>query len=129
MKPLLLRSLLGIFMALAGSSLWAADSKPVKVFILAGQSNMVGNGIVAADPKRNGGKGSLEYLATNEPTAGIFSALADGPQRWRTRDDVWISYLDRRGALTVGYGANENTIGPNWGLAGSSEMRLMSRCC
>lgn len=38
-------------------------AKAVKVFILAGQSNMEGHGIIAADPKRNGGKGSLEYQA------------------------------------------------------------------
>ena len=41
------------------ASLHAAD-KPVKVFILAGQSNMQGTGFVKADPKRNGGKGSLD---------------------------------------------------------------------
>jgi alpha-galactosidase len=35
----------------------------VRVFILAGQSNMEGHGFVAADPKRNGGKGPLEFAA------------------------------------------------------------------
>ena len=37
-----------------------ADDRPVKVFILVGQSNMEGHGFISEDPKRNGGKGSLE---------------------------------------------------------------------
>ena len=39
-----------------------AATKPVRVFILAGQSNMEGHGFVAADPRRNCGKGSLEFV-------------------------------------------------------------------
>ena len=35
-----------------------AAAKPVKVFILAGQSNLEGAGQIKADPKRNEGKGS-----------------------------------------------------------------------
>lgn len=36
---------------------------------------------------------------------------------WRKRDDVWISYLDRNGPLTVGYGARKDeTIGPELGF-------------
>ena len=38
----------------------SAQTKPVRVFILAGQSNMEGQGFIAADPKRNEGKGSLD---------------------------------------------------------------------
>ncbi|MCE2938896.1 MAG: sialate O-acetylesterase [Fimbriimonadaceae bacterium] len=37
-----------------------AQEPPVRVFILAGQSNMVGHGFIAANPERNGGKGSVE---------------------------------------------------------------------
>ena len=37
----------------------------VKVFILAGQSNMEGAGKIEGDPKRNGGKGSLSHLVEN----------------------------------------------------------------
>ena len=37
----------------------------VKVFILAGQSNMEGVGKIEGDPKRNGGKGSLSHLVEN----------------------------------------------------------------
>lgn len=95
----------------------AADSqRPVKVFILAGQSNMEGQGIIAADPKRNGGKGSLEYLVKDPGTADRFRHLVDQDGKWITRDDVWISYLDRQGALTVGYGPKPDRIGPELGF-------------
>lgn len=101
------------------SRLWgqtATASAPVKVFILAGQSNMEGHGFIAADPKRNGGKGSLEFLVKDPATAQSFAHLADENGNWRTRDDVWISYLDRQGPLTVGYGARKELIGPELGF-------------
>ena len=100
-------------------TLWgetAESSKPVKVFILAGQSNMEGQGFIAADPKRNGGKGSLEYLVKDAATAKRFSHLVADSGQWRTREDVWISYLDRNGPLTVGYGAKKELIGPELGF-------------
>ena len=93
-----------------------AATKPVRVFILAGQSNMEGHGIVAADPKRNGGKGSLEFVANDPATAKHFAHLLDAAGKWRTRDDVFITYLDRKGPLTVGYGASEIKIGPELGF-------------
>ena len=90
--------------------------KPVKVFILAGQSNMEGQGIIAADPNRNGGKGSLEYLVREPSTAARFAHLVDKDGKWVVRDDVWISYLDRQGSLTVGYGPKSDRIGPELGF-------------
>ena len=94
-----------------------ADSKPVRVFILAGQSNMEGAGQIKADPKRNGGQGSLEFLVKDAATAKHFAPLVDSAGQWRTRDDVWISYLDRKGPLTVGFGARPaETIGPELGF-------------
>jgi hypothetical protein len=101
---------------LTGTLAAADPSKPVKVFILAGQSNMEGQGFIAADPKRNGGKGSLEYLVRTPETAARFAHLADAQGTWKTRSDVWISYLDRRGALTTGYGAKSDRIGPELGF-------------
>jgi len=93
-----------------------AATRPVRVFILAGQSNMEGHGIVRADPKRNGGKGSLEFIVKDAATAKHFAPLMDADGQWRTRDDVWISYLDRKGPLTVGYGAGKEMIGPELGF-------------
>jgi len=93
-----------------------ATAKPIKVFILAGQSNMEGAGVIKSDPQRNDGKGSLEYLVKNEATAKQFATLVDSSKNWRTRDDVWITYLDRKGPLTVGFGARKETIGPELGF-------------
>jgi hypothetical protein len=89
-----------------------ADKGPLKVFILAGQSNMEGAGMIKADPLRNDGKGSLEYLVRSPETRDHYRHLVDSDGEWATRDDVWISYFDRRGELTVGYGAKEDRIGP-----------------
>ncbi|MCC7433544.1 MAG: hypothetical protein IT363_02590 [Methanoregulaceae archaeon] len=89
---------------------------PLKVFVLAGQSNMVGHGFVAADPKRNGGKGSLEQLARDPRSDNKFKQLLNKDGSWRVRDDVWIHYFDRKGKLTVGYGAGTDTIGPELGF-------------
>lgn len=95
----------------------AAADKPVKVYILAGQSNMEGHGRIAADPKRNEGQGSLEFLAKGPMAAKEFTSLLDAEGKWRERDDVWISYLDRKGRLKAGYGARpDEMIGPELGF-------------
>jgi len=49
-------------------------------------------------------------------TAARFKHLVGPDGSWRVRDDVWISYLDRCGPLTVGYGAKPGLIGPELGL-------------
>jgi alpha-galactosidase len=94
----------------------AEPTEPVKVFILAGQSNMEGHGIVPADPNRNGGKGSLEYLVRESARKARFSHLVAPDAKWKVRDDVWITYLDRSGPLTVGFGAKPDRIGPELGF-------------
>ena len=62
------------FIALAAVASAHAAPKPVTVFILAGQSNMEGAGQIKADPKRNGGQGSLEFLVKNAATANTLRA-------------------------------------------------------
>jgi len=75
-----------------------AEDGSVKVFILAGQSNMEGK----AQNKL------LEYQATAPETKEQFAHLRkDGG--WIVRDDVFINYLDRRGGLTIGYGSRDRT--------------------
>ena len=81
------------------AALTAADvSKPVKVFLLAGQSNMEGKAPNAL----------LDHQATNASTKALFAHLRQGDQ-WRVRDDVFIKFLDRKGSLTVGYGSPGRT--------------------
>lgn len=93
-----------------------AEDKPVKVFILAGQSNMEGHGFIKADPKRNSGKGSLEYVAKDKATAAKFKHLIGKDGKWVIRNDVWIHYLDRKGKLTAGFGVRDDRIGPELGF-------------
>jgi alpha-galactosidase len=92
------------------------EIRPVKVFVLAGQSNMEGQGFIGADPMRNGGQGSLESLVKDPATADRFKHLVGKDGKWVERDDVWIHYLDRKGKLTVGYGAKGDRIGPELGF-------------
>ena len=111
----------------------AVAAEPVKVYILAGQSNMEGTGFIAADPARNGGKGSLEFVAKDSATAPRFRHLLDAKGEWNVRDDVWITYLDRKGPLTVGYGARPDRIGPELGFGvvvgdATTEPVLLVKC-
>lgn len=78
------------------------DANTVKVFILAGQSNMLGTGTVAPSQShldKNGGKGTLEYLVKSD--SGKFGHLADKDGQWVSRADVWLVDFERSGPLTV----------------------------
>lgn len=69
----------------------ADHSKKVKVFILLGQSNMLGFGRVG--PKET--KGSLEYMIHEK---GKYSYLKDDAGMWTTRKDVRnVHVMDQRG--------------------------------
>jgi alpha-galactosidase len=112
-------ALLAVLLTAVGASFAEAvvpSEAPVKVFVLAGQSNMEGQGFIKADPKRNEGKGSLEFLTKDPATADKFKHLLGKDGNWAIRDDVWIHYLDRKGKLTVGYGAKDDRIGPELGF-------------
>ena len=88
-------------------SLRAADKKPIKVFILAGQSNMQGHGRISM-----GKDGDLDYAAKQKQ----FSYLKQG-DKWAERDDVWYYHKSGKGDvikgnLKPGQGANETSVGP-----------------
>ena len=79
-----------------------AQNGPVKVFILAGQSNMVGDGHLGpADIK-----GTLEYMVKSSDRTDRFEHLVDAGGEWVARDDVW--YFQRQ-LVKTGRGA-EQTI-------------------
>ncbi|PQO46883.1 sialate O-acetylesterase [Blastopirellula marina] len=94
-----------VIAALAMQTSFAAD-KPLKVFILVGQSNMQGH----AETR------TLEHMGQDPRTAPLRDKMLDKNGEPKTIDDVWISYLtdsgERQGPLTVGYGATEKKIGP-----------------
>ena len=87
---------------------------PVKVFILAGQSNMQGHGKVPMDENKNGGQGTLEYMVKKSKQKELYKHTVDENGKWVVRNDVWISYMGKKGGLTVGYGAGGDRIGPEF---------------
>ncbi len=74
----------------------AADT--VKVFVLAGQSNMEGK----VQSKL------MEFQSTDAKTKDLFKHLRDD-KGWITRDDVFIKFLGEHGGLTQGYGSRDRT--------------------
>lgn len=99
MKPLT-RMILRACLLLSGLGCLTAPAAPVRVYILAGQSNMEG-------------KAKISLLETQIKDPGLAPRFAhlhkDGT--WVERDDVFIKFLDRKGPLTVGYGSR-NCVGP-----------------
>ncbi|MFM9962718.1 MAG: sialate O-acetylesterase [Planctomycetaceae bacterium] len=86
-----------MLMGLFAVSLPAAE-KRVKVFLLAGQSNMEGKAPNAL----------LDHQATDPKTKDLFAHLRKD-DKWVEREDVFIKFLDRKGPLTVGYGSPGRT--------------------
>jgi alpha-galactosidase len=90
----------------------AANGK-LKIFILAGQSNMVGFGQLA------GGPGTMASYVESNPEA--YGHLVAGDGSHVVRDDVWIVDLSNpekpvNGWLTTGFGATKEHIGPEYGF-------------
>ena len=87
----------------------ADTPKPVKVFILAGQSNMEGQAVAdLAGKDYNDGKGTLKALLADPAKAPLVQHLVNAKGGWAVRDDVWVRYRRERqpllaGPLTVGF--------------------------
>ena len=83
--------------------------RPIQVFLLAGQSNMEGQGVVSMDHPRdyNGGKGNLAWSLKHSSSAGAMKHLVDDKGQWVVRDDVKVWFKIRngvtKGGLTVGF--------------------------
>lgn len=89
-----------------GISTGRASDKPapVKVFILAGQSNMEGKAKVSL----------MDYQVKQPETRDLYKGLhKDGV--WLERDDVWMKYFTVKGKLAVGY-HKPKSIGPELGF-------------
>ena len=82
----------------------AADSsKPLKVFILAGQSNMEGQAVADLDGKDyNDGKGTLNALLKDPAKAPLVKHLKTEKGEWTVRDDVWVRYQREKAAAPRG---------------------------
>jgi hypothetical protein len=110
---------------------WDDDPNGVKVFILAGQSNMVGYGREGSSVDVNG---SLRYLANNNASYPEYdyTTMLDTPgdpanSTWTSRSDVQVWWRAntsgnatlgttniRKGDLTVGFGKDDTMIGPEY---------------
>ncbi len=87
----------------------SASAKPLKVYILAGQSNMEGHAAVR----------TFDYIGMDPETAPLLQEMRDADGTPRVCEQVWISYLTandtvKSGKLTAGYGAlgRDPKIGP-----------------
>ncbi len=104
MKPYRLGVLLAATLGLAGS----AAAKPVKVFIMAGQSNMEGHAKIS----------TFDYIGDDPATAPLLKQMRNDDGTPKVCDHVWISYLTGKydgsangvgvGKLTAGYGERES---------------------
>ena len=96
-------------------ALWAAScplwAKPLKVYLLVGQSNMQGH---AAER-------TLGHLAMDAKTVPLLKAIQNADGSAKVHDQIWISSIEiaeesgvKEGKLTVGYGAGgrDPKIGP-----------------
>lgn len=97
---------MGLLLAMM-APVFAADSKkPVKVFILAGQSNMEGHAKVT----------TFDYIGDDPATAPLLRAMRNADGTPKVCDHVWISYFtggkegngEGFGKLTAGYGSRKN---------------------
>ena len=105
----------------------ATAKEPVKVFILAGQSNMEGKALA----------GTFEPVIADAATRDKFKHLKTNG-KWSVRQDVWVTFLDKQikgksdiplyGPLSVGFGGHKQarddnnkkytalTVGPELGF-------------
>ena len=89
-----------------------ATAKPLKVFILAGQSNMQGHVNVS----------TFDSLADDPKTAPILKEMRNADGTPRVCKNVWISSIgcagddttEQKGKLTAGFGASPQEIGPEF---------------
>lgn len=125
MKSLLWMRPSSLFLAIivwGGQSVRAEESPigTLKVFILAGQSNMQGQGVVDLNHPQhyNGGKGALVWSMKNSASKRRMKHLQDSSGNWVIRDDVFVRYQTKselkRGGLTIGFSGYEGKhhIGP-----------------
>jgi len=93
-------------MAITGSAFnVAAEGRPLKVYILAGQSNMEGHAKVE----------TFDYIGDDSATAPLLKEMRGPDGKPRVCEKVWISYLtgprnelgEGIGKLTAGYGARK----------------------
>lgn len=122
MKSIISTSLFGLLLlcGVMRSSAMAVES--VRVFILAGQSNMEGQGVVDLDHPQhyNSGKGTLLHVMQDPKKAKRFSHVKDADGNWIVRDDVFVRFKTqhetKKGGLSIGFAGypGRHHIGPEF---------------
>jgi len=90
------------------ATLWAADGpKPLKIFILAGQSNMDGQANVS----------TIDFLGEDKEHGHLLKTFKPDGKTLVTRDDVWVAHRGVYGNLGPGYGGrkSDDTLGSKIG--------------
>jgi alpha-galactosidase len=88
----------------------AEGTKPLKVFILAGQSNMDGNANIA----------TIDFLGEDKEHGALLKKFKPDGKTLVSREDVWVAHRGVYGNLAPGYGARKsddtlgNCIGPEY---------------
>ena len=93
---------------------------PLRVFVLAGQSNMAGQGVVdLGGGDYNGGRGTLLALAQDPAKAPLLASIRNPDGSWRMPDDVFVRYTPegsppKHGPLGFGFTpyAGQHHFGP-----------------
>jgi hypothetical protein len=77
--------------------------RPMKAFILAGQSNMEGQAVVDLTGRDyNEGAGTLARMIADPATRDAYAHLRNADGSWRVRDDVWVRYQREGAPLRTG---------------------------
>lgn len=100
------------------------DRPPIKLFILAGQSNMEGQAVFDLDgPHYNHGRGTLQALAQDPSKSALLNGIRTPDGAWRVREDVHVRYTPegdppKTGPLTFGFTPHEGRhhFGPELAL-------------
>ncbi len=101
--------ILSLGFAVVGLASAAAASKPLKVFILAGQSNMQGHAKVS----------TFEHIGMDPATKPMLAEMLGADGKPKVCERVWISSIgcadaEQTGKLTAGFGSTTEKIGPEF---------------
>ncbi|MFM8328581.1 MAG: sialate O-acetylesterase, partial [Pirellulaceae bacterium] len=102
----------------------ASAQQPIRMFVLAGQSDMEGHAVVDLDDPRdyNGGKGNLVWSMRHGASKDLMAWLRKPDGTWTTREDVVVRYQTdqdlRLGPLTIGMAVyrDQHHFGPELGI-------------
>ncbi len=95
--------LLTLWTLVPAAPLSAGTAPKLKVFILAGQSNMEGQAVADLDGRNyNDGKGTLKHLLQDPAKAGLARHLRTDKGEWTVQESVWVRYQPEKGPLKAG---------------------------